>query len=52
MTKILNEFVSNDGRKFKFKIGRSVASSLSGFIAGVVVGSIGWILVLYFCNFF
>ncbi len=47
MDKILREFVSDESRKFRFKIGRLIASSLSGFIAGVIFGSIVWLLVLY-----
>ena len=52
MNKISEEFVSNEPRRFKFKIGRHIASSLSGFIAGVIFGSIIWLLVVYLLRFF
>ena len=45
------DFISKDPRSFRFKIGRVLASSLSGFIAGVVFASLvfigGYILVRY-----
>ena len=37
-----------DNTKYKFRIGESVASSLSGFIAGLLVGAIILMAVLYF----
>jgi len=43
----MSDFVSIDGRSFRFKIGVVVASSLSGFLAGVVVTSIFWAINLY-----
>ncbi len=52
MSKILNEFVSNESREFKFKIGHRIASSLSGFIAGVIVGSMIWLVVVYILRLF
>jgi hypothetical protein len=43
-----NEFVSTGvPHKYPFKIGKHVASSLSGFIAGVIVASIIWFAVAY-----
>jgi hypothetical protein len=56
MKKMLSEeFTSNDpGKKYKMKIGRSIASALSGFIAGFIVASIGWVAIIYllqpFCS--
>lgn len=47
MKKIMDEFVSNEQKQFKFKIGRLLASSLSGFIAGVLFSSLVWGLILY-----
>ena len=41
---IKREFVSEDKRNFPFKMGRSIASSLSGFIAGVVLATIVWVI--------
>jgi hypothetical protein len=40
MNKPLEDFVSNDTKEFKWKIGQIIASSLSGFIAGIVVAII------------
>ena len=44
---LTKDFVSNESRKYKFKMGGQLASSLSGFIAGVIVSSIVW----YVCFF-
>lgn len=45
------DFVSEENRPFKFKIGRVLASSLSGFIAGTIFASLifigGYLLVRY-----
>lgn len=40
-----NDFVSNDKRGFKWKIGKNLASSLSGFIAGIIITSLFFITV-------
>jgi hypothetical protein len=37
---INKEFISEERRKFKWQLGRAIASSLSGFIAGLVVAAI------------
>lgn len=37
MAKILRDFISNEKKKFKYQVGHLVASSLSGFIAGIIV---------------
>ena len=36
MGKILREFISNENKDFKFKIGNILASSLAGFVAGFI----------------
>lgn len=46
-----NDFVLTGGHEYQFKIGKDVASSLSGFIAGIVVASIIWMAVSYVMNF-
>lgn len=46
MDKITRDFVSKESRDYTFKIGKSVASSLTGFIFGVVSASIVWITAL------
>ena len=47
MKHIVKEFVSGEKKKFSFSIGKLLASGLSGFIAGFIVASIGWIVVIY-----
>jgi hypothetical protein len=42
------DFISEEQRQFKFKIGKTLASALSGFIAGVIFTSIFWIIIFYF----
>ena len=44
---ILRDFVSEEQREFKFKIGSIIASGLAGFMAGLVVASIIWMVGLY-----
>ena len=41
----LNDFVSNDKKTFRWKIGKVLASSLSGFIAGLIVATIVFLTV-------
>lgn len=40
MEKPHNDFVSKDKRNFEWRIGKMLASSLSGFIAGIIVSVI------------
>jgi acid phosphatase family membrane protein YuiD len=42
--KITREFISKEPRRFHVRLGHRIASSLSGFTAGVIVASIIWIL--------
>ena len=42
----LDDFISKENRQYKFKIGTLIASSLSGFIAGVLLTSIAWLLYI------
>jgi acid phosphatase family membrane protein YuiD len=37
---IKNDFISNEKKSFKVRLGRALASSLSGFLAGLIVASI------------
>ncbi|MFA4999812.1 MAG: hypothetical protein WC545_00405 [Patescibacteria group bacterium] len=39
MSKVLKELVVNEERNFKWRIGKMIASSFAGFIAGLVVAS-------------
>jgi len=44
---ISSEFVSSEkSGKYKYSLGRYIASSLAGFLAGVIVTCLIWLLVL------
>ncbi|MHB8904027.1 MAG: hypothetical protein ACYC40_02915 [Patescibacteria group bacterium] len=43
--KSLDEFVSHDRKRFKWRLGKALASSLSGFIAGIIVATLFFITV-------
>lgn len=45
MKKTANDFVSHDNQDFKWKLGKILASSLSGFIAGIIVSIIFFLTV-------
>lgn len=47
---ISRDFVSKEQREFKFKIGSLMASSLAGFLAGAIIVSIIWAMVIYYSN--
>ena len=47
MNNITRDFVSNEKRNFTFKIGNTLASALSGFIAGII-GAIIIFAVFYY----
>jgi len=40
MEKSFDDFVSHDKTKFKWKLGKALASAFSGFIAGIIVAVI------------
>jgi hypothetical protein len=42
MNQVIHNFICEESRIFRFKLGSYVASSLAGFIAGVIVASIMW----------
>ncbi|MFZ2204984.1 MAG: hypothetical protein WAV23_00120 [Minisyncoccia bacterium] len=42
------DFISDEHRSFRFKLGKLLASSLSGFIAGVTFASIFWLVAIVF----
>ena len=44
--KKMNDFISNEERIYRFKLGAVIASSLSGFIAGAMIASIAWLLFI------
>ena len=45
MKKTTNDFISNDKKHFEWKIGKILASSLSGFIAGIIVTALFFVSV-------
>jgi hypothetical protein len=45
-----NDFVSREPREFHFKIGRSIASSLSGLIAGAIITSVLWLIGIWYVS--
>lgn len=46
MKPILRDFVSEEKRDFKYKLGQVVASGLSGFVIGIIAASIFWNAIL------
>ncbi|MEX2054476.1 MAG: hypothetical protein WD883_02965 [Candidatus Colwellbacteria bacterium] len=50
--KYLENFVSTEERTFKFRVGKMLASSLSGFIAGVIFASIVWVGTIILLNMY
>jgi len=46
MEKSFDDFISHDKKSFKWKLGKILASSLSGFIAGVIV-SVLFIIAIF-----
>ena len=50
MGRISQDFVSSEDRTYTFKLGRQIASALSGFIVGVVVSSVIWMLAIWYMN--
>ncbi len=48
----MRDFVSQEQREYRFKLGNVIASSLSGFIAGVLLSSIFWMvaIILWFAE--
>jgi hypothetical protein len=47
-SKIFSGFTSGESQNFKYKVGKMLASSLSGFIAGVIATTIFWIVAIVF----
>ena len=48
---IQRDFISDEKRTFRYKIGTILASSLSGFIAGCIFASLAWAFFLYLDHF-
>lgn len=42
---IVDEFVSKESRQYHFKVGTVIASSLAGFVSGIIFGGIAvWLI--------
>jgi hypothetical protein len=52
MNLIPKDFIVEDQREYRVKIGRVKASSLSGFLAGAITASIIWIAGLAINNLY
>lgn len=48
MTSIAREFISEERRNYRFKIGTTIASAFAGFLAGVIVTSMVFVTVVSF----
>jgi len=46
MKNIFRDFISYENRSYQHKIGRTVASSLTGFIVGAVASHIIWMTII------
>lgn len=46
MNKLTRDFISEEKRDYKFRLGGLIASSLSGFVGGAIVATIIWIIAL------
>ncbi len=47
MNTITRDFISNEKRDFKFRIGNTLASALSGFIAGAIAAIIVFLALTF-----
>mgnify|MGYP001579990346 FL=1 len=47
MDRFTRDFVSEEQRFYAFKIGKTIASSLAGFVAGAVLSSMMWGIAVY-----
>lgn len=52
MKNIFSDFLSRDVGESRFKIGWYTASSLSGFVAGVIAASIVWFAAIWTMKLF
>jgi hypothetical protein len=48
MHRITRDFISQEDRKFTFKMGEVLASALTGFVVGVITASVIWMLAFYY----
>lgn len=52
MKKITRDFIADDNRHYKFRIGHLIASSLSGYVCGVISASIIWMVAFEYLKSF
>jgi hypothetical protein len=45
-----NDFISREPRLFRYRIGRVIASSLSGLIAGMIIASMLWYIGIWYTS--
>ncbi|MDO8486276.1 MAG: hypothetical protein Q7S77_01075 [Candidatus Staskawiczbacteria bacterium] len=43
--KIIDNFISRENRKYRFQLGKTIASSLAGFVSGVTIIFIAWYVI-------
>jgi len=46
ISKLLRDFISEENRVYKLRIGTTIASSLAGVVCGIIVSSIIWFVAL------
>ena len=46
INKFMREFISEENRKNKMRIGSTIASSLAGILCGAIIASIVWYVAL------
>lgn len=51
MRKIFRDFVSYENREYPFRIGKTTASALSGFVIGAVVANVIWTTMVKYIFF-
>lgn len=44
MNSLSRDFISEEQREYRFKVGRTIGSALAGFVVGVICASIIWAL--------
>jgi hypothetical protein len=48
MANLKHEFISKENRQYKVRLGKDLATPLSGFVAGAVVASMVWVFMLVY----
>ena len=45
-SKLMRDFISEENRNYKLRIGSTIASSLTGIVCGAILASIIWFIAL------